>query len=121
MENSFWERLLTDYGMNDPEDRESKLLRNVGNTSPIITVSFFRRLLHQQTCEKVTTHILKQVPVCDLTSSSLSSKDSHRRESDGREDLGGNNFQTISKQFPNKPLLGHLDRTDSFIAFKRGT
>jgi len=80
--------------MNDPEDRESKLLRNVGNTSPIIIVSYFRRLLHQQPCEEVTTHILKEVLVCDLASSSLSSKDSHRRKSDGRENSGENKFKT---------------------------
>jgi hypothetical protein len=80
--------------MNDLEERESKLLRNVGNTSTIITVPCFSRLLHQQPCEKVTTHILKQVRVCDLASSSLSSKDSYRREGDGRKDLGGNKFKT---------------------------
>ena len=74
--------------------RESKLLRNVGNTSPIIRVSYFRRLLYQQPCEKVTTHILKQVRVCELAISSLSSKDSYRRERDGREDSGGNKFKT---------------------------
>jgi hypothetical protein len=80
--------------MNDHEERENKLLRNVGNTSLIIRVSYFRRLLHQQPCEKVTTHILKQVCVYDLASSSLSSKDSQSRESDGREDSGGNKFKT---------------------------
>jgi hypothetical protein len=36
---------------------------------------------------------LKIVRVCDLASSSLSSKDSHRRERDGRENSSGNKFK----------------------------